>query len=391
MIVEKNGFQSSIAIHPGRTLEEILETTGMKQIELAERSGLTPKTINEIVQGKNPITPETAIKLASVFGMSVTFWNNLQRDYEETLSRLKAEGELQRELSHLSRFTCYKELAKWGYIEDTKEPKQKVRNLLNFFGVSSLNFIPKIQEVAFRNGKEKNLSSESLAAWLRCGELEAKKIETANFDKAKLLGSIEKLRNLTNQESPEILQTELVEICASFGVAIVLIPYFSNTNVTGATRWINQDKALIQLNLKGHWVDSFWFSFFHELGHLVKHGKKEQFIEFKNVEDANLKEKEKEAEEFAKNTLIPKHEYETLLHECKTLLTSKSRTTELTIQAFAKKQNIAPCIVAGRLAFDLNAWNKFGHTYFKEKDKVEVITFIHNKDDAYYWGDDKIA
>ena len=55
-----------IAIHPGETLLEFLEGEDMTQVQLANRTGLTTKTINEIIKGKNPVSHETALKLSIV-------------------------------------------------------------------------------------------------------------------------------------------------------------------------------------------------------------------------------------------------------------------------------------------------------------------------------------
>src|SRR3989344_8666741 len=120
-----SSYQPNIAVHPGQTLRGMLEALSMSQVDLSERSGLTVKTINEIVQEKNPITPETAIKFSSIFGMSSTFWNNLQRNYEATLARLQEQELLKKESTHLKRFTCYAEIAEQGFVPATKNPYEK--------------------------------------------------------------------------------------------------------------------------------------------------------------------------------------------------------------------------------------------------------------------------
>ncbi len=272
-------YQPNIAIHPGKTLLDILTSLNMSQVDLADRTGLTPKTINEIIKSKNPITPDTAVKLAAVFGTSATFWNNLERNYQETLTRLKTDEILKKEVSHLKKFSCYSELQKWDYVPKAKTQIEKVKNILNFFSIGSLNLLPNTQEVAFRQIKFKNLSKESLAAWLRCGEIEAQKIDTQAFDKNKMINSLKDLKSISQKEIG-LWEDKIKEICASFGVAVVSIPYFKNTYACGATYWLNPNKAVIQLSLRGHYSDSVWFALFHELAHLIIHGKKEQFIEF---------------------------------------------------------------------------------------------------------------
>src|ERR1700690_2064677 len=117
-----NKYKPDIALHPGKTLEEILEAENMSQVELANRTGLTTKTINEIIQGKSPITTETALKLSTIFGMSPTFWNNLQKNYEETVTRLKSEEDLKQEIPLLKKYTCYRELEMLELVVTSRDP-----------------------------------------------------------------------------------------------------------------------------------------------------------------------------------------------------------------------------------------------------------------------------
>ncbi len=345
----ENTYKPNFAVHPGRTLDDTLEALNITQVELAQRTGLTPKTINEIIKGKNPITPDTAIRLSAVFGTSPTFWNNLQRNYVETLTRLKREENLKKEITHLQRFHCYSELVRWGYIEQTRNKKEKVVNLLKFFEVSSLELVPKVHRVAFRRSEEKNLSKESLAAWLRCGELKARGIKTRMFNRRQLIGSLEDLKKLTTEKT-EVFQRELVRICASSGVAVVFLPYFRNTYVNAATRWLNSNKALIQFSLRGSRVDIFWFDFFHELAHLLRYGKKEQFIKFLEEKPT---EDEKEADEFARNKLIGKSEYSHFI--------KRQDFSDDAIKRFADHLGISPAIVAGRLSHDYKKWDRWSH------------------------------
>ena len=348
----RNNYMPNFAVHPGKTLQDILDSLQMTQVELSNRTGMAKETICDIVQGRNPITPDTAIKLSEVFGMSMSFWNNMQRNYEETLARIRADEKLGKELPLLKKFICYSELAKYGYINKTRNEKEKITNLLNFFGVSSLEYVQKTYAVAFRRSKYANLSNESLAAWLRCGEIKARKINTEKFNKNKLEKCINEIKSLT-REKPEIFQEKLINICAACGISVVFVPHFRKTFVNGATRWLSSDKAMIQLSLKGSYSDIFWFSFFHELAHILKHGKKEQFVEFENGYNNNLKDKENEADVFASGILIPQSDYVKFL--------KKEDLNDNYIIEFANKLGISKSIVAGRLAHDSGEWRKFEH------------------------------
>jgi len=355
--MSKTIYNPNIALHPGVTLEELLEVHEMSQVDLSKRTGLTPKTINEIVKGKNPITPETAIKLSSVFGMSDSFWNNLEKNYRTAVARIKEDKILEKNTELLKNFTCYPELAKYKYVEDTRKPKEKVVNLQKFFGLSELSFVYEVMPVAFRKIANNNdINYESLAAWLRCGEIDSKKINTQSFDKNKLIKLLPEFKKMTRMR-PEIFSEKLVEICASVGISLVYTPYFKKTYVNAATRWLDKDKAIIQLNLRGSYSDIFWFSFFHELAHIIKHNKKDQFIEFNKKEMIRDKGKEEEADKFASNHLIPKEEYDKFFKE--------ENYTGPSIKLFAKKIGVSAGIVAGRLSRDLNSWNKF--QYLRKK------------------------
>jgi len=345
--MRENIYQPSIAIHPGKTLQDTLNVSNITQLDLAQRTGLTPKHINEIVQGKASITTDTALKLSSVFGMSANFWNNLQRNYEETVTRLQMEQELVQEASLLSNFSCFNELVKWKYVEPACTPAEKVSRLLNFFGVSSLTFVPKVQEVAFRKSDRGRISNECIATWLRCGELEAQRIETKEFNKEKLIAVLEDLRKLT-KEDPTVFQKKIIEICGSCGVALAFVPHFKNTCVNGMTRWLTSNKAMIQLSLRGSYDDIFWFTFFHEIGHLLKHGKKDQFVEFDKKEHKESNEKETEADDFAQNILIPRSEFSKFYP-------ANDFSTQA-ISSFAQRINVASGIIAGRLAHELKDW-----------------------------------
>lgn len=74
---------------PGETLEDVLEARSMTQAELSDRTGLSRKTVNEIIKGKAPITQNTAISFERVFGIPARFWNNREQGYRHAIARLE--------------------------------------------------------------------------------------------------------------------------------------------------------------------------------------------------------------------------------------------------------------------------------------------------------------
>ena len=80
-------FEPTAVPHPGETVQEYLDFLGWSQRDLARRTGLTPKTISEICNGKGPITPTTALAFEKAFQRPAHFWLNLQRQYDEVEAR----------------------------------------------------------------------------------------------------------------------------------------------------------------------------------------------------------------------------------------------------------------------------------------------------------------
>lgn len=347
MTEEIKKFRPYIAIHPGEHLSDILDGAAMSQKELAERMGIAKETVNDIIKGRNPITPETAIKLERVFGISATFWNNLQNNYKETLAYLEDQKSLMKESEIAKKYDCYNQLAKSGAVKITRDWAEKAKELMKFFSVSSLINVSKIESVAFRKCEKENLSNECLATWLRWGELQATDMKLPIYDEKNLRGLINEFRRLTS-EKPEDFSRQLKKLCMECGVALVFTPYISKTYANGATRWLDSGNPIIQISLRNRYTDIFWFTFFHELGHILKHGKKDQYVEIDDGESSDLKEKE--ADEFACNTLIPENDY-------KKFIESEIVTIPRVIQ-FAKNIGVSADIVAGRIGHDYGCWEK---------------------------------
>ena len=69
--------------HPGEMLlEEFLKPLGVSQSAFAKRLGVSYPRLNEVVRGRRGVTPDTALRLARVTGMSADFWLGLQQDWD---------------------------------------------------------------------------------------------------------------------------------------------------------------------------------------------------------------------------------------------------------------------------------------------------------------------
>jgi len=341
---------------PGETLQEVLDDRQMTQAELAERMGRPKKTVNEIVQGKAALTPETALQLERVLGVPASFWNNLEQNYREAQAR-KAEEERLASSGEWLRQIPVRRMVDLGWIEKKQGTVDQARELLNFFGVASPDQwrdVFELPQANFRHTSAFRSETGSLAAWLRKGTIEGQRIHCASFDRRRFKAVLADARQLT-LERPEIFSRALVELCASAGVAVAFVPELPSCRANGATRWLSPNKALVQLSLRYKWADIFWFSFFHEAAHVLLHGKREVFIEGEDGgADDVAKKKEAEADRFAAQTLIPAKELERLRPRGRVKTISRAR-----VQSFAREMGIHPGIVVGRLQHE--GWLPFTH------------------------------
>ncbi len=331
-------LHSDLPIPPGEYLAEVLAEYAMSQAELARRMDRPAQAINEILQGQKAITYETALQLEQVLGVPAVIWAGLETEYQLTKARQAEEAGLDADAGLLAEMP-YAAMAKHGWVPKVRPAHEKIRCLRRFFGVSTLTAVSGVHayECAFRRA-DALASQYALAAWLRQGEIEARKIGTEPFDKAKLRAAIPAIRKLT-RATPERFVPELTAILASCGVALVILPHLPKTYAHGAVFWLG-DRAVLQLSIRGSYADIFWFSLFHELGHLVHHGKK-TILEGQDEDNDEYRRMEGEANTFARNALIPQGDYDQLVRY--------GTFTKDGLTAFADRQGIAVGIVVGRL------------------------------------------
>ncbi|MBS0183601.1 MAG: HigA family addiction module antidote protein [Nitrospira sp.] len=336
-------LHSDLAVPPGEFLLEVAEDLGISQADLARRMGRPPQAINEIIKGEKMITPETAIQLEHVLAVPAHIWMGLEAEYQLVKARQHATETVEQEVSMLDRFP-YRHMAAFAWVVKTRDTIRRVQELRRFFGVASLHRLKgvKAYRPAFRQAVKSESSPEALVAWLRAGELAARGIDTRPYDDKGLRANLAEIRSLSIR-TPEAFFPALKQTLAQCGVGFVLHPHLPKTYVTGATFWLASDKAVLMLSNRGSWADVFWFSLFHEIGHILLHDRRHTFLE-DTADDPQWKKQEREADEFARDTLMPPAQYAPFV--------ARRKFTAAAIQAFAQDIGIAPGIVVGRLQHD---------------------------------------
>jgi HTH-type transcriptional regulator/antitoxin HigA len=339
---------SDLAVPPGELLAEELEARGMTQKELADRTGRPEQKISEIVNGKKSITHDTALELEKVLGIPAEFWVNLEASYQLTKARLREKGELEKQEDWLEFFPV-RELQGRGHIPKSRDKRHTVAALLRFFSVASFAALRQRQEalLEYRITPKSKVSNGALWAWLRVGAIQAREIETAPYNQSRFLDVLSDIRSLTTERA-QVFLPRMIELCASAGVAFVVVKQFARSGANGVVRWLSTDKAMIQLSTRRGWTDIFWFTFFHEAKHVLDRQKKRTFVDEWNgrlLESINEdRDAEAAADRFAGDMLIPRDEWAAFV--------ASQPWSRVRVERFAHNIGIHPGIVVGRLQHD---------------------------------------
>ncbi len=334
----QESWRPNWATHPGQHLEEYLEVRGLKQAEFARVAGLTPKLVSEIINQKNPVTPETAIALERVFGLKDYIWTGLQANWDLFQARQKARKAAQEQKTWMNRFPL-KELKARGILPPTNDEGTLLDELLKFFGVGKPEaYSLKLEALAVHH--RQSMSYESLPdhvfTWLMLGERQARARDLLSFDHSRFLSAVTGIRELT-RERPEVFEPRMVELCHEAGVAVIFEPPIGRTCLFGSARWLDREHAIIQMSLRMKSNDHFWWTFFHECGHISKH-RGQNFADDKNAVGDGI---EKEADTWAESVLYGKS-------GIKPILANPPRS-EADIRRLADSLNLHAGIVVGML------------------------------------------
>ena len=344
---------------PGDTVADLLAERGWTQVELALRMGYSPKHINQLLKGEAAITQDTAIKLEKVLGSTTRFWLGLEAQYREQLARKADVSALAADVGWLKELPL-SDMVKFGWVRKVNDKARQVHECLRFFAVSSVSAwrLQYQQPVAaYRASVKLTRTPESVAAWLRQGELLASDVRCDDFNKVRFEAVLADVRGLTRESDPHKFLPALQRLCSLAGVAVVVAPAPAGCPVSGATKWLGANKALILLSLRGKTDDKLWFTFFHEAGHLLKHGKSLTFLDILGEDGLNAAE-EAEADAFARDVLIPSAGYQ--------LLTTQSRISATSVRACAQTLGVSPGIVVGRLQYEGRLpWTHLNHLKVK--------------------------
>lgn len=338
----QNTYNPQTVTPPKDFLIEALEERNMGSKEFAVRTGKPEKTISAILNGKSSITPEMAIQFEKVLNMPAYFWLEAQRVYDECEARIAYQKIIDGSVEWAKEFP-YSNMAKFGWVKPTRKPKEKASELLSYFGVASANawndsYFGQRIKVSLRASLEDVKHAHALTAWLRHGQLQAQKIDAPAYSKSTFKKQLNQVKELMFLQPSDFFQ-QLQQICLKAGVVVVYTPSLPSVPIHGATRW-NNHVPLIQLTGRYKQNDIFWFTFFHEAGHILEHSKK--YISLENISYKGEDEQfEKEADEIAISY--------TFSHKDEKKFLALGSFEDDVIESFAQANKIHPAIIVGRL------------------------------------------
>jgi plasmid maintenance system antidote protein VapI len=318
----------------------MMASSGDSPSSLAEKMGTSDRTLRGLIAGSVRIDRTIADRLSTSLGGTPKFWLARQATYEGALDRVTRKVSPENARAWLRNFPR-RELAEQGWLPSSASRDEATRNLLAYFGVASpdeweVRYKKFLAQVAFRTSSVFESKIGALTAWLRQGELQAETADTAPWNPTLLRHSIGQLRTLTKQKAPGDFVPRIRQICAQAGVAVVFVRAPSGCRASGATRFLTPKKAMIVLSFRYLSNDHFWFTFFHELGHILLHGNSATFAD---GESARTRQ-ELDANAFAQRVLIPSSRYDDLVE-----LNPLSEN----IIRFAVSIGVAPGIVVGQM------------------------------------------
>lgn len=338
MDLTKKFTSPDLLIHPGETLLEVIQDRNISQKELALRTGFSEKHVSTVISGKKSISSEFALKLEYALSIPAYFWRNLQTNYDfEVASFNEMYGVTDTETKIANEISKpVKEIL--GDIPSAKNEFERVYFLRKILNVSNLETISALNKGYYRAQFDQNTSENIMYAWQYLCEKEVENQTEKTLDILSLKNKLQKIKNIMHEPSEkhiELIKKELNEC----GILFTVKKHVKGAPVKGLTVNTSKNQVMIALTIRGKFVDIFWFTLFHEIGHVINGNI--------NNKQKNTKEngiEEKEADLFASNILIDKAMYNKFIQE--------NDFSYPSIEKFAMINNVLPTIVIGRLMND---------------------------------------
>lgn len=328
---------------PGETITSALEDRELDKALLETALGATIDNLDELLRGDAPLTEEVARVLEEVIGGSASFWLRREEQYRTALLKRTSELDLSECIEWLARIPV-SEMASRGDFRPSSEIKERTIQCLRFFGVPNVSaweerYSPIVSGASFRTSGTFESDPAAVALWLREGQLRTSTVTMAKWDPSAVRQRLTKMRHLTRVHKPAEFVPMLSSLCSECGISLVVKRAPSKCRASGAVMALPRNRMLMMLSFRHLSDDHFWFTFFHELGHLLLHIESNGLIIDEGETHGQMGE-EAEANNFAGSILIPESHHTRLF---------ALRRNMWQVGRFARQIGVSPGIVVGQL------------------------------------------
>lgn len=352
-------YNDKIAFHPGYYIKELVDESGLTQEDFAKRLDTTPKNLSLLIRGEQSLSIDIAMKLSRMIGTSVNYWLNLQNAYDALIAEFRSEEELVEERIIFDFFDYKYFRDNYGLPDLPRKKDEQIKALRTFLNVATLTVLRKRDmAVSFRSSAE-GLTEAGIIkanAMVQIATNKALKIEAPKYNKKKFEDAVNYALTLTrnHEEFYPLIRKAFMEA----GVIFVILPNIAGSKTNGATKKIG-DNIMLMVNDRRLNADSFWFTLFHEIGHIING---DYGISF----EKETGKQEEAADKFAEDSLIPGDQYQKFIE--------RARFNIQSIREFADRINRDPGIVLGRLQNDKKVdFNDWTMTPLRHKYKVRTM------------------
>lgn len=360
-------------IPPGEFIQDWLNDCGMPVLEFCKRMEISKPTYYRILNGTQPITPDTARRLELVTGASAEFWSKLEADYRHQVLCQEAEEQAENQKNWIKKQPISDLIAAKFLPVDFRKRKvgEQLSALCSFYNVSSVDAYDEIHtpySFAARAVKGVESNSTALTAWLQMAARVAldKMSELPAYDVVKFRTALETVRRQTcavdtGKMSFKDFLLLVKETFAQTGVQVVYLKKVKDVkNLNGVAFWL-KEHPIIVLTLHSCAFDRIVFSLYHEAAHILE-GKQELIY----VTDKENSDIELAADAKAAEMLIPRSFDEQIC---------RSNGSFATLQSIAKKVGVSVALIIGR-------YQKICNNFFMHRDyKIPMIKW----DDIGSW------
>ena len=330
-------YDDRIAFHPGYYIKEIIDESGLTQRDFAYRLDTTSKNLSLLIRGEQSLSIDIAMKLSRMMGTSVSYWLNLQNAYDALIAEFKSKEELAQEKKVFAVLDYKYFREHFGLPDLPRKKEEQIVQVRKFLNVATLSvFKKRDMAVSFRSDSgelsEGNVIKANIMVQIATNL--ALKTESPKFNKALFEEAVQYVLTLTKEHGT--FYPLIKEAFRKAGVVFIILPNISGSRINGATKKVG-NSIMLMVNDRRLYSDTFWFTLFHEIGHIMNG---DYGISF----ESESGEQEEIADKYAEDMLIPGEQYQLFVEE--------GRFDIQAIKEFAASNDRDPGIVLGRLLND---------------------------------------